>query len=175
VGDWPPAPGLTTERLSLEPLKLEHAEEMAPLLDYPALHTFTGGRPATLDELRRRYERQVLGHSLDGTQRWLNWIVRLKQSGQLVGTVQATATANATTCVAELAWVIVAAHQGRGYGTEAAVAMARWLRDQHAEVLTANIHPHHEASMRVARALGLIPTEQVIDGEIRWVGTLEPR
>ena len=39
---------LQTERLALEPLRVHHAEEMAPLLDDARLFAFTGGRPVTL-------------------------------------------------------------------------------------------------------------------------------
>lgn len=37
-------------------------------------------------------------------------------------------------------------------------------------MLVADIHPDHAASINLARALGLAPTDQVIDGEIRWIG-----
>jgi RimJ/RimL family protein N-acetyltransferase len=46
LDDWPLAMILRTERLSLEPLRLDHADEMAPLLDDPRLFAFTGGSPA---------------------------------------------------------------------------------------------------------------------------------
>jgi RimJ/RimL family protein N-acetyltransferase len=173
VEDWPTAPALRSARLLLEPLKVEHAQEMAPLLADPALHAFTGGPVLTLDELRRRYQRQVLGHPEGGAEEWLNWIVRLERSGQAIGTVQATVTARCDGVTAELAWVIGSAHQRHGYATEAAAAMASWLRAQGAEILAANIHPRHEASMQVARALGLVATDEVIDGETRWVAILE--
>jgi RimJ/RimL family protein N-acetyltransferase len=170
LADWPGAPVLRSERLSLDPLTVDHAEEMAPLLGDPALYAFTGGSPAGLDELRRRYQRQALGHSEDGAQRWHNWIVRLDSSREPVGAVQATVTAHREGVVAEVAWVIAVPYQRRGYATEAAVTMVRWLRDHGVEVVAANIHPRHEASMRVARALGLAPTDEVIAGEIRWAG-----
>jgi RimJ/RimL family protein N-acetyltransferase len=65
---------LETPRLTLEPLRPTHAEEMAPLLADERLYTFTGGRPPTLDELRARYARQAAGRSPDGVERWCNWI-----------------------------------------------------------------------------------------------------
>jgi len=37
--------GWATERLDLEPLAVAHATELAPLLDDPSLHEFTGGAP----------------------------------------------------------------------------------------------------------------------------------
>ena len=175
---WPAAPLLTTERLSLEPLTVKHAQEMAPLLDDAALHAFTGGQPLALRHLRRRYGRLVRGGSADGAQRWFNWVVRLADTRAPLGTVQATVTAAdagadewtfiARRFIADLAWVIARPHQVRGYATEAASAMAGWLRDQGADVLAANIHPRNEASARVARALGLAPTAEVVDGEVRW-------
>ena len=165
---WPAAPVLRSERLSLEPLTVDHAEEMAPLLGDPALYTFTGGHPASLDELRRRYRRQALGRSADGAQRWLNWIARLDPGGEAVGTVQATITSPSEHLVAEVAWVIGVPYQHRGYATEAAARLMRWLGEEGVEVIAANIHPRHEASMRVARALGLAPTDEVVADEVRW-------
>ena len=43
---WPRARPLTTRRLMLEPLRPDHARELAPVLADPALHAFTGGEPA---------------------------------------------------------------------------------------------------------------------------------
>ena len=63
---------LHSERLLLEPLRVDHAPEMAPLLDDPLLHTYVGGEPPTADEVRDQYARQSQGRSTDGTERWLN-------------------------------------------------------------------------------------------------------
>jgi RimJ/RimL family protein N-acetyltransferase len=161
---------LTSERLSLEPLRVDHAAEMAVLLDDAGLHTFTGGKPATSDELRDRYARQIVGRSSDGTHRWHNWVARERASALAVGFVQATVEDENEKSVAEVAWVIGTAHQGRGYAREAAAAMTDWLRSHGVDVVVAHIHPHHEASMAVARALGLHPTSFVVDGEVRWEG-----
>jgi enoyl-CoA hydratase/carnithine racemase/RimJ/RimL family protein N-acetyltransferase len=165
---------LESERLILEPLRVEHADELAPLLDDPALHEFIGGRPPSSDELWERIERQVRGRSPDGRERWLNWTVRLRATGGAVGTAQATVRTDDAGERAALAWVIGSAYQGQGLAKEAAGLMARWLRDQGVERLTANIHPEHHASMAVARSLGLAPTVTVVDGEIQWQsGTAE--
>jgi RimJ/RimL family protein N-acetyltransferase len=169
VDDWPPAPVLSTERLLLEPLRIDHAEEMAPLLDDPRLHLFTGGNPPTPAELRRGYEQHLTGRSADGG-RWLNWIVRRRDDGVAVGGLQATITDRGDGFVAELAWIIAAQHQGRGYAREGAAAMATWLRQHGAPVLIADIHRDHETSMAVARAFGLGRTEAVSDEDVRWAG-----
>lgn len=90
IDDWPEVQPLSSERLELEPLRPEHADEMAPLLDDVQLHTFIGGQPATSDELRDRYTRQVVGRSPDGLRHWLNWVMRRRDNGRAVGTTQAT-------------------------------------------------------------------------------------
>ncbi len=163
----------------LEPLRIGHAEEMAPLLNDSALHTFIGGSPEGLEQLTERYARQVTGRSADGSEQWLNWIVRRADTGQAVGTVQATiapsisvsaSIGSADRRAAQLAWVIARPHQHRGYAREAAQLMARWLRTNGVDVLVALIHPDHQASAGVARDLGLAPTDVVVDGEVRWQG-----
>lgn len=168
---WPVAEPIETGRLTLEPLRVEHAEEMAPLFDDSALHEFIGGQPASADQLRDRYARQVIGRSRDGTQGWLNWAARQRASGDAVGTVQATLTVQdntAATITAEVAWVVARRHQAQGYAAEAAVAMVGWLHTRGIGAVVAHIHPDHLASIGVARHLGLTPTSVVIDGEVRW-------
>lgn len=165
---WPIATLIETDRLWLEPLRVDHATELAAVLDDERLHDFIGGRPATAAELRSRYARLEAGRSPDGTQGWLNWAVRDRRTGVAVGTVQATLWRNGT-LTAEIAWVIAASHQGRGYAKEAAAAMVGWLGQHGVLDFVAHIHPDHAASTGVARHLGLRPTDVIEDGEVRWV------
>jgi RimJ/RimL family protein N-acetyltransferase len=74
---------IRTPRLTLVPLAVEHAAEMAEALDDPALHTFIGGSPATPAELRSRYTRMVAGPPPDRDEVWLNWVIRLHPSQNL--------------------------------------------------------------------------------------------
>ena len=160
---------MQTARLDLEPLSADHAQEAVTVLDDARLHTWTGGEPASLQELEARYRRQASGQSPDGTRGWLNWILRKMPDGQLVGTVQATLCRSATGQLeAEVAWVVGHGYQGRGYGREGALAMAAWLRARGVESLAAHIHPENKASIGIAQALGLIPTSTMVDGEVRW-------
>jgi RimJ/RimL family protein N-acetyltransferase len=161
---WPvPAP-IETARLRLDPLRVQDAAEMAAVLGDPALHEFIGGQPSTVDELRRAYALQSVGHSPSGDQGWLNWVVR--DADGAVGTVQATLDGDPAT--ADVAWVIGTPYQGRGYAREAAAGMAGWLRGQGVAELAAYIHPGHRASIRVAEHLALRPTDEIADGEVRW-------
>jgi RimJ/RimL family protein N-acetyltransferase len=165
---WPTAEELDTPRLHLEPLTVEHAAEMIGVLADPSLYRFIGGKPPALAHLRELYERMQTQQSADGTQWWLNWIARLHTSGDAIGTVQATVERHDSDLVAEIAWIVAAAHQGRGFATEATAAMLDWLRRAGVVTFVAHIHPDHDGSIKVARRMGLHPTDQVEDGEIRW-------
>jgi RimJ/RimL family protein N-acetyltransferase len=161
--------GWRTERLDLEPLVVDHAAELAPLLDDARLHEFTGGAPLSAAALAARYARLAARHSPGGDELWGNWVLRLRGTGAAVGTVQATLPAGGPTAgPAEVAWVVATSAQGCGYATEAAGSLVGLLRESGWAVV-AHIHPGHLASQRVARAAGLAPTGEVRDdGEARW-------
>lgn len=166
----------TTARLVLKPLTESDADEMADVLAAPELYTFIGGEPPTLAGLRARYARLAVGHSPDGSQEWVNWIVRRAEDGAAVGTVQATVVDGGRR--ADVAWVTGTAWQGRGYAVEAASALVAWLRERGVVEIGANIHPEHAASARVAERIGLAPTGELDDeGEQIWraQGAAEPK
>ena len=173
-----------TDRLTLLPLRVEHAGEMAAVLSDPGLHTFIGGSPDSAQALRARYERWAAG-SPDPAVSWCNWVIQLRDAACLTGTVQATMTTDDRGAAAEIAWVVGTRWQGRGYAREAAQGLVAWLR-QRATVrcahtaappvrtVVAHIHPDHLASAAVARAAGLLPTDEEQDGETRWRRVLRP-
>lgn len=163
---------LTSVRLTLEPLSVDHAAAMVDVLADPALYTFTGGEPPTLDTLTARYRSQLRGPA-DGSETWLNWIVRRQDTDTLIGFVQATVRAEGEGGVdkgtlAEIAWVIDPAHQRLGFAAEATDLMVTWLHAHGVERFAASIHPEHTVSQRVAQRQGLRPTSTVEDGEVRW-------
>jgi len=158
---------ITTERLSLEPLRPEDADEMAVLLDDERLHEFIGGRPLTLIDVRERYAALAAGPA-DANIRWLNWIVRRRDDSQPLGSVQATLTNGKGGLTAHLAWVIGTEWQNQGFASEAAGALVEWLRKGGADTILANIHPDHRASAGVARRAGLEPRDERRDGEQVW-------
>lgn len=141
---------------------------MVAVLADPSLYEYTGGEAPTLERLRRRYAVQVEGQSKDLLQGWFNWVVRVAGDGTPVGFVQATLERDGADLVANIAWIISPTSQGQGIGSEAATAMALWLRSRGVNVLIAHIHPEHDASMGVARRLGLHPTSVLEDGERHW-------
>jgi RimJ/RimL family protein N-acetyltransferase len=163
---------VSSGRLTLVPLSIGHADEMAAVLADRDLYTFIGGSPPTRQELRARYERWSAG-SPDPAESWCNWVIQLRSPRCLAGTVQATIRTGDEP-VAEVAWVVGTPWQGRGIATEAARALIAWLRQQSVRTVVAHIHPRHQASAAVAAAAGLIPTGELHDGEMRWRLTLTP-
>lgn len=164
---------ISTARLRLEPLRVDHAEEMTAVLGSPALHAFTGGEPLSCNALRQRYERQVVGRSADGSQAWLNWIVRLALAdgavhGSATGYVQATVSRAPTGLEAQVAWVTGVPWQRQGIAAEAALALVNWLRARDVCDISANIKRQHLASERVAAHAGLRLTEALHEGERVW-------
>ncbi|MFK4694081.1 GNAT family N-acetyltransferase [Streptomyces pristinaespiralis] len=156
-----------TAGLTLLPLQVGHADEMAAVLSDPGLHTFTGGTPDTVQALRARYERWTAG-SPDPAETWCNWVIRLRDTGCLTGTVQATITTDDRGAAAEIAWVVGTPWQRRGIATEAARGLVTWLQQHPVHTVGAHIHPDHAASAAVAAAAGLTPTDQWHDGEVWW-------
>jgi RimJ/RimL family protein N-acetyltransferase len=159
--------GIGTERLVLRPLRVADADELVGVLGDPALHEFIGGRPDTLEELRRRYEAMVAGSGRPD-ELWRNWVVRRRDDAAPVGTVQATLTRHADGWRAEIAWVVGVPWQGRGYAVEAARALVGWLEAAGAGEIVAHIHPDHAASARVAAGAGLVATADEVEGERVW-------
>jgi RimJ/RimL family protein N-acetyltransferase len=163
---------IVTERLTLTALTVADADEMVGVLNDERLHAFIGGRPDTLIELRDRYRRFIAGPE-ESDDVWLNWIVRLTHDGAAIGTVQVTvSTTSDARKVADVAWVIGVAWQGRGYAGEAALALVNWLRTHGVDEVTAHIRPDHQASAAVARRAGLQSTDERVDGETVWRLTL---
>jgi RimJ/RimL family protein N-acetyltransferase len=158
---------ISTERLHLEPLSRDDAEEMAGVLSDVRLHEFIGGHPATVEELRVRYQKLIAGSSRP-EEAWLNWIVRRRSDGQAVGTTQATVIDHDGAPTAHVAWVIGVPWQYAGFASEAAKALVAWLREQGVVDIVAHVHPDHLASARVAERAGLSATDDYVDGERVW-------
>jgi RimJ/RimL family protein N-acetyltransferase len=163
------AEGWRTARLTVEPLSTAHASEMHVVLADPALHMFIGGEPRSAAELEARYARLAVGRSDDGAEVWANWVVRVTATGAAAAELQATIpAAGPSTGPALVAWVVGTGFQRRGYATEAATSLVTRLRAAGWSV-AADIHPDHVASQRVARTAGLELTDQLVDGEQRWL------
>jgi ribosomal-protein-alanine N-acetyltransferase len=118
---------LVADGLTLEPQTAAHAKEMFAVLCDPALYAYEGEPPPSLEWLRTRFARLEARHSPDGSERWLNWIVRLPPA-EAVGYVQATERRDGH---AYVAYAISSAHWGRGVARRAVEAMIAELSERY--------------------------------------------
>jgi RimJ/RimL family protein N-acetyltransferase len=149
---------IRTERLELRPLVADDADDLEELLEDPLVNEWLGPQPA---DLRSRFERWEARQSPDGTQTWLNWVVRRGDDGAAVAWVQATVKGAA----AEVAYATLPTARRRGYTAEAVRAVIGWLD---AASVEAHIAASNQGSAGVARAVGLRPTDELHDGEVVW-------
>jgi ribosomal-protein-alanine N-acetyltransferase len=99
---------------------MAHAEELFPVLAEAALYEFIDDEPPeSVEALRQRLARSESRKSPDGSEHWLNWVVR-DESRNIAGYVQATVAANLETNVA---YAIGSAFWGRGIAGEAVAQM----------------------------------------------------
>lgn len=138
--------------VSLEPQTAAHATELYAVLDDPELYVFTDDKgPTSLEALTERLRRLESRRSPDGTERWLNWVVRSGE-GAVVGYVQATVRPGGE---AEIAYVFGRAHWGRGFATRACNAMLEALADDYGVTrATATLDPRNAASLALLQRLG---------------------
>jgi len=145
---------IETGRLRLEPQTVEHADEMFTVLSDPAIYTYENEPPPSLDWLRDRYRRLETRRSSDGTQQWLNWVIRLSSNG-LIGYVQATVMPEGRAAVA---YELSSAYWGRGLASEAVGAMVSELVDRYeVQHLSAVLKSRNARSLRLLERLGFAP------------------
>lgn len=156
--------GQSVVTVALEPLQVEHVDEMLTVLADQELYGFTGGEPPSREALATRYRAQV-GGSGRHEELWCNWIVRRTDSGEAVGFVQATVVHG----VADIAWLVGRHHQGQGFAVRAVRAMIAELESSGVASFTAHIHVDHRRSQNVASAVGFERSGAVDDdGEEIW-------
>ena len=137
---------------TLEPRTADHAEALYPLLVDPALTAFLGeAPPVSVEVLRVRYARTETRRSPDGSEHWLNWVVR-DAAGRIAGFLQATVEADGATNVA---YLLGTPWQGRGLATRAVERMLAELATRYgATRLYIVADRRNLASLRLARRLG---------------------
>jgi RimJ/RimL family protein N-acetyltransferase len=149
---------VATARLRLEPLATAHAEEMFVVLSDPAIYAFENAPPASLAALRERYARLESRRSADGSETWLNWVVRHAESDEALGYVQATVFSDGT---ALIAYEFASAHWGRGYAHEAVTAMLAELGAAYrVDVAGAVFKRSNVRSRRLLERLGMEPAAE---------------
>jgi [ribosomal protein S5]-alanine N-acetyltransferase len=138
----------------LEPQTAAHAEEMFILLCDPAIYEFENAPPSSQAWLHERYTRLEARRSPDGTQTWLNWVVRLP-GGKLAGYVQATVIRPG---VSVIAYELASRFWRQGIGQSAVTAMLAELQLNYGvTTFAAVLKAANYRSLGLLRSLGFQP------------------
>ncbi len=138
-------------RITLEPQVAAHAAEMFVVLQDPRIYEYENEPPASEEWLRERYAKLETRRSRDGSEHWLNWIVRIG-SGEAIGYVQATVEPAGR---AHIAYVFASRWWGQGLAHEAVRAMMDELGDAYGvRHFVAVFKRRNERSRSLLRRLG---------------------
>ncbi len=149
---------------ALEPLTSEHADEMFHVLSDPAIYPFENKPPESPEWLRTRYAFLEQRCSPEGGEKWLNWVIRLKNGG-LAGFTQATVYADGT---AQIAYVLHSRHWGKGIARRAVQAMIGELaREFGVRRLVAVLKAANERSLRLLERLDFREADTAMDKRFR--------
>ncbi|MBI3230231.1 MAG: GNAT family N-acetyltransferase [Burkholderiales bacterium] len=144
--------------MQLEPQLASHASEMFEVLADPAIYTYENSAPESLAWLSARFQRLESRRSQDGSEQWLNWVIKLSD-GKLAGFVQATIAADGS---AHIAYILHSRHWGKNIAYRAVQAMLAELHQHygvsqfHAIFKTANLR-----SQALLQRLGFSANAQI--------------
>lgn len=137
--------------LLLEPQTATHAAAMFQVLSDPAIYLYENQPPASLEALRARFARLESRQSADGSQQWLNWVIRLPD-GALAGYVQATVYPDRR---AAIAYELASAYWGRSLARTATEAMLGELVASYGvDFFSAVLKRENLRSMQLLKRLG---------------------
>lgn len=155
---------IETERLSVRPLRLEDAPDLAAAYADPETVRYLGdGSTATLAEVEERIAFWLTRWDANGL--GLCALER-REDGRVLGRagflVWDTAVWEPSTFAeageraqVEIGWTLAREHWGHGYATEAALALRDWaIAERGLTRLISLIRPGNEASIRVAERIG---------------------
>ena len=150
----------SSPRLQIDLIKREHAQNAVAVLQHKELYRYIPQNPPTLEDLENRYSFWENRSSPDGTEYWLNWVILIPSSQQIVGTLQAGIHKERKE--ASIAYMIGIAFQGKGYGTEAVQALIQHCRIHYGvRVFKAWIDTRNTASIRLVQTLGMEQIEYI--------------
>ena len=162
-------PTLETERLTLRPHRLDDFEAHAALWANEDVVRFITSEPSTREQSWSRMLRLAgMWHHMD-----FGFLAIVeKESGRFIGEAGFLEARRemepSIEGTMELGWALIPSAHGRGYATEALIAMIGWAETHFpGKPMTCIISPENQASLRVAAKLGFRETVRAqYNGEI---------
>jgi [ribosomal protein S5]-alanine N-acetyltransferase len=150
-------PVLETQRLLLREISFDDLDFMAAMLGdpevmryFPAVEDREGAR-RSIEKIRARYAAD--GHSF--------WLAVDKSTAEPIGRIGLLKQTLDGADHAEVAYMVHAPHQRRGYAVEGAAAVRDWAFARGYDHVISLIRPENAPSEAVARKLGMQPTRHI--------------
>ena len=155
-----------TKRLRLEPIGLEHAEDLRRLHQDPAVAAWWDG--VWTDEVAEQHARRfAAGWAADGVSKWIAYD---RSGGDLVGRGGLSRLHLDGADRLEVGWTILGRFWGNGYATEiGTTALTFAFEELDAEEVAAFTEPHNERSRAVMERLGMTYRHDITHDDIRYV------
>ena len=148
---------IKTERLTLEPVLISHAKEMAILLKDPELYDFVPQDPPEVSNLRKTYEVWSKRISPSRDELWFNWVARLNATNKAVGHFQAGVKSNSESNVA---YTVGLRYQRQGFATEALKSILAFLNStMGVKTVKAWIDTRNKASIDLVKKIGMVQVD----------------
>ena len=119
----------TTTRLQMKRVQRQLASKVYPIFNDPRLYTYLPEDPLSLEATEKRFTFWEPGISPDQSEYWLNWVIQIQESQQVIGTVQAGI--NRESRVASIAYMLAYDFQKKGYAFEAVSNLIKFLRKEY--------------------------------------------
>jgi len=157
---YPPAPTLTTARLTLSAHTPADLDECAAMWADPRVYAMIGGVPRSREDVWIRLLRSIGQWAAYG---YGSWIVRETATGRLIGDLGLIEARRAIlppidgpgATGPEVGWTLTGEAQGQGYASEALAAVFAWT-DPRFAATTCIIDPDNAPSLRLAARFGYL-------------------
>ncbi|MGE0742660.1 MAG: GNAT family N-acetyltransferase [Hyphomonadaceae bacterium] len=147
---------ILTERLTLMPLRVEHAGALFDVLGDAALYQWIArDPPASLEALSARFLRIAQRTSPERRDQWLNWTVWTRPD-HAIGIVEATVSPDRSVLIA---YMFSSSVWGQGFASEAVRATMNAMINAGAPCFDAVIDTRNAASIALVRRLGYVLVE----------------
>lgn len=142
-----------TARLTLEPLRAAHAALLFPILADARLYTYVpDAARATVALLSERFGELERGAPPGENEIWLNWLLRRRDDGAAIGTLQATVEPGGR---AWIGYLLTPPAWGHGFATEACAWLVAELARRHGvRDIMASVDVRNARSIAVLERVG---------------------
>jgi len=148
---------LTTARLTLRPISIEHAPAFWEVLRDPSMYAWIErAPPAAPSDVEARFARIAQSVAPSRAEQWLNWTVWTRDGDEAVGVIEATVQ---PTNVVQVAYLFAPRVWGRGFAREAMSVALDAMSQSGASAFEARIDTRNVRSLALIERLGFALVE----------------